>query len=80
MRNTVILAILLAMTAVYTSDQIIVPKYITKSRPDGSIAVYDSRQIVVPKYIVTPNYDGSKSIYEAGNPVLPIYRIEKRGK
>jgi len=78
------LALMLAASAttyrIYDSNQVVIPKYIVKSRPDGSQAVYDSRQIIVPKYIVRPNYDGSKSIYEAGKPVLPVYRIEKRGK
>ena len=78
------LALMLAASAttyrIYDSRQIVIPKYIGKSRPDGSHAVYDSRQIVVPKYIIRPNYDGSSSVYEAGKPILPLYRIEKGGK
>ena len=84
LKTVLILALMLAASAttyrIYDSNQVVIPKYIVKSRPDGSQAVYDSRQIIVPKYIVRPNHDGSSSVYEAGKPVLPLYRIEKGGK
>ena len=84
LKTFLILALMLAASAttyrIYESSQVVIPKYIVKSRPDGSQAVYDSRQIIVPKYIVRPNHDGSSSVYEAGKPVLPVYRIKKRDK
>ena len=79
MKQLFILTILFGMTAVYSTDQVIVPKYyVTPGVEKGTYRVYDSRQIVVPKYIVRSNYDGSQSVYKAGKPVLPLYRIEKR--
>jgi len=84
LKTVLILALMLAASAttyrIYDANQVVMPKYIVRPRPDGSQAVYDSRQIVIPKYIIKPNYDGSSSVYKAGKPVLPVYRIEKRGK
>jgi len=81
MKHTLLtIALLFGMTAVYSADQVIVPKYYVDKTPKGEYRVYDSRQIVVPKYVVKPDATGrGYKVYPAGKPVLPIYRIEKRG-
>jgi hypothetical protein len=60
-----------ATTRVYDSKQVVIPKYIIKSRGDGTSAVYDSRQIMIPKYVIK----GDK-VYPSGKPCLPILNKE----
>lgn len=74
-KTFLILALMLAASAtprIYDLKQVVIPKYIIKSRPDGSSAVYDARHIVVPKYIIRDN-----KVYPSGKPVLPLYQLNK---
>ena len=59
---------------VYDSQQVAVPKYYVKQRPDGSKAVIDPKHsMILPKYIVKDGrvYNPSKSMivpqYKTGN-------------
>ena len=60
---------------IYDAGKPVVPKYVVKSRPDGSYAVYPSGKPLIPQYIVRPAPDGSYTIYEPRNPVVPQQRV-----
>lgn len=78
MRSLLVVALVLGMTAVYSTNSII-PEYYVDKAPKGEYRTYDSRQIVVPKYIMKPDASGKGyRVYEAGKAVLPVYRVEKR--
>lgn len=65
---------------VYTPQQVVVPKYEVKPRPDGSYAVYPAGKSVVPIKIIKPAPVGpgqsGYKIYPSGKPVIPIGEVK----